>query len=284
MPVLKGSGSPVVGLDIGSNYIKVVEARLGKDRAVVTALGVMPTPSDTVDNNVILDPVGLGAAIRKLLDQSGVKTRKVVSTIASQSALVVRIIPVPKMTRSELEETMKWEVERHVPFQPGEIIRDFQPLTRPEDVPEGGQMEVLLAVAQDGFVNQHVAALRAAGLEPVAIDIQPLALSRSLLDLSSNGAGPVGQVAVVNLGANVSEIDIYRDGVLSFPRALPLAGNTFTRAISDLLGAPLDVAERLKKEYSHVPEGAQLAPDTDFGANFDFATPGDQTVGFGSPA
>ena len=67
MPVLKGSGSPVVGLDIGSNYIKVVEARLGKDRAVVTALGVMPTPSDTVDNNVILDPVGLGAAIRKLL-------------------------------------------------------------------------------------------------------------------------------------------------------------------------------------------------------------------------
>ena len=86
MPVLKGPGSPVVGLDIGSNYIKVVEARLGKDRAVVTALGVMPTPSDTVDNNVILDPIGLGAAIRKLLDQSGVKTKKVVSTIASQSS------------------------------------------------------------------------------------------------------------------------------------------------------------------------------------------------------
>lgn len=283
MPVLKGSGSPVVGLDIGSNYIKVVEARLGKDRAVVTGLGVMPTPTDTVDNNVILDPVGLGAAIRKLLDQSGIKTKKVVSTVASQSSLVVRIIPVPKMTRSELEETMKWEVERHVPFQPSEIIRDFQPLSRPEDVPEGGQMEVLLAVAQDGFVNQHVAALRAAGLEPIAIDIQPLALSRSLLDLS-NGSGPTGQVAVVNLGANVSEIDIYRDGVLSFTRALPLAGNTFTRAISDLVGAPLDVAERLKKEYAHVPEGAHFAPEGDFGADFDFGAPGDQTIDFGAPA
>ena len=283
MPVLKGSGSPVVGLDIGSNYIKVVEARLGKDRAVVTALGVMPTPSDTVDNNVILDPVGLGAAIRKLLDQSGVKTRKVVSTIASQSSLVVRIIPVPKMTRSELEETMKWEVERHVPFQPGEIIRDFQPLTRPEDVPEGGQMEVLLAVAQDGFVNQHVAALRAAGLEPVAIDIQPLALSRALLDLA-NSSSSDGEVAVVNLGANVSEIDIYRGGILAFTRALPLAGNTFTRAISDLMGAPLDVAERLKKEYAHVPEGAQIASEADFGANFDFGAPADdQTVHFGAP-
>src|SRR5207244_2913474 len=283
MPILKGAGSPVVGLDIGSNYIKVVEARLGKDRAVVTALGVMPTPSDAVDNNVIRDPLVLGAAIKKLLEQSGIKTKKVVSTVASQSSLVVRIIPVPKMSRAELEETMKWEVERHVPFQPNEIIRDFQPLTRPEDVPEGGQMEVLLAVAQDGFVNQHVAALRAAGLEPIAIDIQPLALSRSLLDLA-NGAGPTGQVAVVNLGANVSEIDIYRNGVLSFTRALPLAGNTFTRAISDLVGAPLDVAERLKKEYAHVPEGAQFTPDTDFGAEFDFGAPRDQTIDFGAPA
>src|SRR5947207_10497907 len=145
MPVLKGSGSPVLGLDIGSNYIKVVEARLGKDRAVVTALGVMPTPTDAVDNNGIRDPVALGAAIKKLLEQSGIKTKKVISTIASQSSLVVRIIDVPKMNASELEETMKWEVERHVPFQPNEIIRDFQPLTPIQDVPENGQMEVLLA-------------------------------------------------------------------------------------------------------------------------------------------
>lgn len=282
MPVLKGSGSPVVGLDIGSSYIKVVEARLGKDRPVITALGIMPTPTDAVDNNVILDPVALGAAVRKLLDQVGVKTKKVVSTVASQSSLVVRIIPVPKMNRAELEETMKWEVERHVPFQPSEIIRDFQPLSRPEEVPEGGQMEVLLAVAQDGFINQHVAALKAAGLDPIAIDIQPLALSRALLDLA-DGGGPTGEVAVANLGANVSEIDIYRDGVLAFTRPLPLAGNTITRAISDLMGVPLDVAERLKKEHAHVPEGAHVPQETEFG-DFDFGMPaGDQTVHFGAP-
>jgi type IV pilus assembly protein PilM len=282
MPVLKGSSSPIVGLDIGSSYIKVVEARLGKDRAVVTALGISPTPSDAVDNNVILDPAALGAAIKKLLDEAGIKSKKVVSTIASQSSLVVRIIPVPKMSRSELEETMKWEVERHVPFQPHEIIRDFQPLSRPEDVPEGGQMEVLLAVAQDGFVNQHVAALRAAGLDPVAIDIQPLALSRSLIDLV-NGSQPSGDVAVINVGANVSDVNIYRDGVLTFTRPLPLAGNTFTRAISDLMGVPLDVAERLKKEHAHVPEGAHIPQAAEFGGDFDFGMPaGDQTIDFGA--
>ena len=183
MAVLKGAGGPIVGLDIGSTYIKVVEARLGKDRAVVTGLGVMPTPTDAIDpsSNTITDPVALGQAVKKLLEQSGIKSKKVVSTIASQSSLVVRIIPVPKMNRAELEETMKWEVERHVPFQPSEIVRDFQTLTRAEDVPEGGQMEVLLAVAQDGFVNQHVAALKAAGLEPIAIDIQPLADRKSVV-------------------------------------------------------------------------------------------------------
>jgi type IV pilus assembly protein PilM len=231
---------------------------------------------------VILDPVALGAAIKKLLDDAGIKSKKVVSTVASQSSLVVRIIPVPKMSRTELEETMKWEVERHVPFQPQEIIRDFQPLTRLEDVPDGGQMDVLLAVAQDGFVNQHVEALRAAGLDPVAIDIQPLALSRSLLDLS-NGGQPSGDVAVMNIGANVSEVNIYRDSVLAFTRPLPLAGNTFTRAISDLMGVPLDVAERLKKEYAHVPEGAHIPQEPEFGADFDFGVPaGEQTIDFGA--
>jgi type IV pilus assembly protein PilM len=196
---------------------------------------------------------------------------------------VVRIIDVPKMSRGELEETMKWEVERHVPFQPTEIIRDYQPLTPPEEVPEGGQMEVLLAVAQDGFVNQHVAALRAAGLEPVAIDIQPLALSRSLLDLANGAAAPTGDVAVANLGANVSEIDIYRNGTLAFTRSLPLAGSTFTRAISDQTGQPLDVAERLKKQYAHVPEGAAIAAEPEFGGDFDFGAPADQTIDFGAP-
>ena len=69
----------------------------------------------------------------------------------------------------------------------------------------------------------------------------------------------------MNLGANVSEVNIYRDGVLAFTRPLPLAGNTFTRAISELLGVPLDVAERLKKEAKDVDGQLERAYRLAFG-------------------
>src|SRR6266542_1049414 len=113
---VKRAVGPIVGLDIGSNYIKVVEARLNRGRAEVTALGVYPTPSDVMDNNIVLDPASLGQTIKQILQQAGISSRRVVSSVAGQQSLVVRIIPVPKMTLSELKETMKWEVERHVPF------------------------------------------------------------------------------------------------------------------------------------------------------------------------
>jgi type IV pilus assembly protein PilM len=186
---VKGGSGPIVGLDIGSNYIKVVEARLGRGRAEVTALGIFPTPSDVIDNNIVLDPQALGQTIKQALQQAGVTSRRVVSSVAGQSSLVVRIIPVPKMTLSELKETMKWEVERHVPFPADQTVMDYKPLSPPEQVPDGENMDVLLAVAQQDLIDSHVAALQAAGLQPVAIDIEPLATSRALRRGCSGGNG-----------------------------------------------------------------------------------------------
>src|ERR687887_172483 len=83
---------------------------------------------------------------------------------AAYIKVVEAIIPVPKMTRAELAETMKWEIERQVPFPASETVWDFQPLTPPETTPENENMQVLLAVAQEALVNAHVEALMAAGL------------------------------------------------------------------------------------------------------------------------
>ena len=124
----KSHGGPTVGINIGTSLIKVVEARPGKDGPQITALGVAPTPPGAIDNEVIVDPQTLGQAIRRLLSESGISCKKCVSSVAGQSSVVVRIIEVPKMTRQELAETMKWEVERHVPFAANEVIMDFQPV------------------------------------------------------------------------------------------------------------------------------------------------------------
>jgi type IV pilus assembly protein PilM len=211
-----------------------------------------------VSNNEIIDPVALGKAIKTALNQAGIKARKAICSVAGQTSLVVRIIEVPKMTPAELKETMKWEVDRHVPFAAEPIVMDYQPLVAPEDVPDGQNMEVFLAVAQEALVNRHVETIQAAGLQPVAIDLEPLAVSRALLDLS-NGAGPTGTVAVVNLGASSTDISILRDGRIAFTRSIQIAGNNLTKAISDNLGRPLADSERLKLEMAAIPEDQRQA-------------------------
>ncbi len=245
------SAGPTVGLDIGSHTIKVAEVAPGRGGPVVRALGAAPTPAGSMENNVVVDSQLLGAAIKNLLKTAGVSARSSVSSVSGQSALVVRVIEVPRMSDSELAETMKWEVERHVPFAANEVIMDFQPIERPDTPPDSQNMEVLLAVAQQDMIDRHVEMLFAGGLKPAAVDVEPLAAARCLIEL---GPDPYGQktIAIVNLGATNTDIGIFRDGILAFPRTLPLAGDSLTRAIAQQMGVPDEQAEELKLKYGEV--------------------------------
>ena len=234
------------------SVIKVAEAKYGKDGITITAVGIARTPPGVIENEVIVDPKALGSAVKALLAECGIKTKKVVSSVAGQSRVVVRVIEVPKMSRDELAETMKWEVERHVPFSPAEVVMDFQPLDRPTADPDAQSMEVLLAVAQQELIDSHVQTLLAAGLKPMAIDIEPLACGRALLETATNGARDQ-IVAIVNIGANNTDLGIFEQGVLAFPSPpLSIAGMSFTREVSETLAQTLEEAEATKKEYASV--------------------------------
>jgi type IV pilus assembly protein PilM len=264
---------PTVGIDIGSQQIKAVELRPGKGgRITVTAVGIAPTPVGVMQNNIITDPQVMGQAIRQLIRESGITAKRVIGSVAGQSAVVIRIIEVPRMTDAELKETMRWEVERHVPFAPNETVIDYQPLVSNDPVSaDNPNMEVLLAVAQQDIISNYVDSIFAARMDPVAIDIEPLAEARALLDIANGkpvarslmmpssppadgftATGANETVAIVNIGAANTDISIFQDGQLAFPRSLPLAGDSLTRAIADLLNYPLEQAERIKRDHAAV--------------------------------
>ena len=275
------ASGPIVGLDIGSQQIKAVEVRPTKAGFAVTAMGIAPTPVGAVQNNMITDPKVMAQALKQLFKDNGISTKSVIGSVAGQNTVVVRVIEVPKMTDAELKETMKWEVERHVPFAPSETVMDYQalPLTGPPDE-ANPNMEVLLAVAQQDVVANFIDALFAAGLDPAAIDIEPLAAGRALLDIvdgkplvhppapalptaapaeqeftgdfGDTGTPPEETAAIINIGASNTDISIFQGGQLVFPRSLPLAGDSLTRAIAELLSYPLDQAERVKRDYGSV--------------------------------
>jgi len=253
-------GQAVLGLDIGSETTAMVELRGGRGGIELASRPlVMPTPPDTVQNNVIVEPETVGAALKEWVRESGIKSKKVISSVGGQSSLVVRITEVPSMTDAELKEAMQWDVERHIPFPATDIIIDYKRIERPDADPDSPNMEVLLAVAQEDMVNAHVEALQVAGLQPTAIDVEPLAASRALVTIAPNETA--GQtIAIINIGANTTDITVVRDGLLSFVRPVPIAGSSLTRAVSQGFIVEEDEAERLKRQYTDLTGEGNGAP------------------------
>jgi type IV pilus assembly protein PilM len=273
---------PVVGLDIGTTLMKVAEARPSKEGVQISAIGVAPTPEGVIDESgYIQDPVTLGQAIRQLLTQAGTGSKQVVTSIPGQSGLVVRVIEMPKMSPAELDKSMAWEVERHIPFAAqGDVVTDYAVIERADADPNDPNMEVLLAAAQQDVVDAVVKTLFAAQLDPLAIDVQVLATARTVVGLQPEKYRHK-TVVLLNIGATATDMGVFTDGVLRLPRTIPIAGNHFTQAIVDSLAYRVEGtdprerfahAEKLKREYAAVllerlgPAGVAPAYGTDFGA------------------
>jgi type IV pilus assembly protein PilM len=253
----------VLGVDIGSDATKLVELKLGRS-GVELAGGpvVFKTPPHTVQGGVIVEPQAVGAAIKERL--SGFTTRKAICSVGGQSSLVVRISEMPQMSTSDLKEAIQWELERQTTFPPDQVIYDYCVIERPDTPPDAPNMEVLLAAAHEDLVNAHVETLHAAGLQPVAIDIEPLSLSRSMVE--SWGDQYTDQtVAIVNIGNNLTDIAVIRRGLLAFVRSIPTAGEGLTRAISQAFVVDTDEAERIKRQHARV--------DGQFGGAYAQASP-----------
>jgi type IV pilus assembly protein PilM len=167
-----------VGLEIGTSALKVVELRPGNPPSLA-ALAMRPMPPGLVQEDMVVDIPGLAAEVRALFDEAGIRKRHVITAVSNRQA-ITRNIMVPKMTVKELEEAIKWEAERYIPFPIDEVELDFFVLDNPDDIEPGGQLEVIIAAARLDLLTQQVEMLREAGLEAIVVDIKPFALLRSL--------------------------------------------------------------------------------------------------------
>lgn len=217
---------------------------------MVTNIGIAPTPEGAVDSTGVVDKAAVAATLKKLLADSGIGTKQAAFALAGQNSVVVRILEVPKMNAVELKQHMDWEIGRNIPFADTRVQSAYEVVRRPGADPNADNMEVVLAVAQQDAIDGLVDIADKLGLEPYAIDVEPLALARSLLltqpDMQNQN------VAVVNLGAEATSIDIYNQGYLSFPRILPTGGNMLTRAIAERMMISEAEAEQLKAQLAEV--------------------------------
>lgn len=241
-----------LGVDIGTQSIKIAAVRMAGAPSV-TALGMASTPSGTCDHTGIFDPKALGAALRALLAETGVGVKDVVFCLNGQSSVVVRNLEVPKMSDAELRDHMAWEIQRNIPFAESTVVSDYRSIPNP-NLDATQNMEVVMAVSPQSAVETVVELIRGAGCKPAAIDVEPLGLGRVLL-MSHPSDLATKNICLVHVGHSVTGINMYRNGILAFPRTIPLGSSLWTKAISETLGVGWDDAEALKKQ-THVKSTA----------------------------
>lgn len=247
----------VLGVDIGSQHIKIAEIRNQGKEPVVTALGMIATPEGAVDHTGVYNSDAIGAALKQVISESGASVPHAVVSIAGQASVLVRTLEVPRMNPAELKEHMQWEINRNIPFSESSVVSDYQPLET-ED-PTSQNMDVVMAISPQSAIDTVISCVKKAGRQAAAIDVEPLSIARSLR-VSYDDALGSNTVCLVEIGHKTMSINIYRDGKLLMPRQVPLGGEMFTKAIADAMSVSAAEAESLKINELDIPASASAGP------------------------
>ncbi|MFO7947894.1 MAG: type IV pilus assembly protein PilM [Armatimonadota bacterium] len=239
----------VLGLDIGSETIKAVELRLrGETIALESLPAVIETPENSVVGGRVVDEEAVSEAIADAVREYSFGVKSVVASVGGDSDVVVRIAELPRVEPGELDEAVQWELDRQTPFPVDQVIYDFEAIEHPGIPADSENMEVFLAVAQEDMVDSHAETILGARLNPVAIDVEPLALCRALIEMGDDALRQ-STVVVVHIGYSSTLICLFCEGVPVFIRAVPTAGEAITTAIRQQISLSEADAERAKRQF-----------------------------------
>lgn len=236
----------LIGLDIGSSFLKVAQVDISRDPHELVLFQAMPLPRDVISEGAVVDKPALVAALRELSARANLKNADVAVGLSGHSSVIIKRITIPQMSQDDLNLSIKFEAEQYIPFDINDVNIDFQILG--PSAQEHGQMDVILVAVKKSLINEYVAALEDAGLSPAVIDVDPFAISNVFeanYDLQE-----LRSVALVNIGASKTSINIFQNGQPVFTRDSASGINFHAEALERMLKVTREDAERLKRGES----------------------------------
>ena len=267
-----------LGVEIGTSAIKVVSLRPGSPPSLLHAV-MVPTPIGSMRDGLVVEPQAVATELKNLLAQHRITTKYAVTAVPNQSA-VTRNIMVPKMDRKDLQDAIKWEAERYIPYPIDDVSLDFDLLDDPSTIPDDGQMEIVIAAAPTEAIARQVEVLRLAGLEPTVVDLKSFAALRALRGnllgehltkstLTGSNYTEAGEVALVmEIGASSSVINLVRGDRVLLTRNINVAADDFTTALQKSFDLDFSAAEEVKLGYATATTPTEDEEDL---LNFDLA-------------
>jgi type IV pilus assembly protein PilM len=244
----------IVGIDIGNESIRAVELTdaTGSNPTVVR-MHQVPLPEGAARSGDVLEVHTVASALKRLWVDGGFKSKDVVLGIGNQRVLA-RDLTVPRMSLKQIRESLPVQVQNMLPLPINEAILDFYPIS--EGVVDGAPVvNGLLMAAVKEVVMGNVNAARAAGLNPVEVDLIPFALTR----LHMRQQNTDGTIALIDIGATTTSVVIVTEGVPQFVRIIPAGGDEVTKALMGRLDMTAGVAEQAKRALGIITVG--VAPE-----------------------
>jgi type IV pilus assembly protein PilM len=240
-----------VGLDIGSGLIKLAVVNHGSGEPVLSKVAMTHVVDDAIVEGEVMDPGIVAEAVKNLFDQAAVKPRNVVTAVGGRD-VIIKKIPMDRMKESEARELIRWEAEQHVPFDMDNVELDFQILDPDGD---GLQMSVLLVAAKRELVETKIALLSDIGVEPSVVDVDAFALHNAF-EINYPDAMK-GIVGLVNVGHEITNVNILDEGVPVLTRDLPVGTRRFREDLQRERGLSAAEAEKLLQGFE---TGEALTP------------------------
>ena len=223
-----------IGLDIGSGSIKMADVLLRNGKPFLNRMTTMEVPAGAVEDGAIADEELLANALRNMASKNGLSGERVAVAIGGRS-LFIREVAFPRMSASELGQAIRWDLDKYVPFAPDQLYFDFSVIGAGATEME---LRILLVAAPKDAIDTVVRVFDKSGLKLVAIDIEPLAVLRTLPEATN--------CMLMDIGAANSQMTLFLNNSPVFTRSIPIGGNQFTATVMENMSMPREEAEQFK--------------------------------------
>jgi type IV pilus assembly protein PilM len=256
--LFKTKNSALLGLDISSTAVKLLELSRSSGRYRVESYAVEPLPPNSVVEKNIADVEAVGESIRRAVKRSGTRTRDAAVAVAG-SAVITKVISMnASLKEEEMESQIELEADQYIPYPLEEVNLDFEVIGTSAKNPE--TVDVLLAASRSENVDMRVAALEIGGLNAKIVDVEAYALENafSLVAEQLPDGGLEQTIAVIDVGATMTTLNVLHDLKIIYTREQVFGGKQLTEEIMRRYGLSYEEAGMAKRQGglpdNYVPE------------------------------
>ena len=237
---------PLFGLDLSTTAVKALELRRRKGGYMVKGYAIEPLPAEAINDHAVMDTDTVAAAIQRARESLGTRSKYVAASVAGAAVITKKITIPAGLSPSEEENEVSGEADHHLPAGIESMYLDYQVLG-PDPRDEANRLAVLLVACKKEVVDGHLAAIAQAGLKASVIDVDPFAVETAF-EVGAPSDYMDKTVALLNIGAQVTNINVLHDGQSIFTRDHYFGGQQLAEQLSEAYGwAPAEADQRLMR-------------------------------------